>query len=156
MFAFLSQLGKPGPFDATKGNVARAWDLFAERESESVLAAHAAGSGEGKRSAIRALTLVEGTLPKAQIAEVLPMLGDPGKSVLAVARFNVATAGKGRISLVGVTHAWLDGRPLAVASDPRPVLDLTPGTHFLTVKIETERLPEVLRVSCDEVRFLND
>ena len=28
LFRFLSELGKPGPFDAAKGNVARSWKLF--------------------------------------------------------------------------------------------------------------------------------
>ena len=29
LFRFLSELGKPGPFDATKGSVARVWRLRA-------------------------------------------------------------------------------------------------------------------------------
>ena len=56
----------------------------------------------------------------------------------------------------GVTKAWLDGAPLAIASNPSPEVELTAGNHTLVVKLDTKQLPEVLRADCPEGRFATE
>lgn len=154
LFAFLSQLGKPGPFDATKATVARTWDIFPGKDTEKVVA-NAAGSAAAKAAA-RSIALVDGRLPKAQLAETLQMVPNAGDTIVAVTRFATAGAGKFRLHLQGATKAWLNGAPLAIASDPNPVIDLAAGNHVLAIKLDTQSLPETLRAECADARFLNE
>lgn len=152
LFAFLAQLGKPGPFDATKATVARSWELFAGADIEKIASAGA----QAPKSPLHALSLVDGRLPKAQLTEALLLLGSTGDTMVLVTRFNNATATPARLRLQGVTKAWLDGAPLAIASDPNPTVELTAGTHVLAIKLDVKTLPEILRAECAEVRFLNE
>ncbi len=156
LFAFLSQLGKPGPFDATKGNVARTWEIFPAKDIESVVTAAAKAGSTVTKSPAHAFSLVDGRLPKAQLTEALQLVPEAGDTVLVLARFTAASAAKSRFNLQGVTKAWLDGVPLAIASDPNPVVDLAPGNHTLAVKLDVKTLPDVLRAECADVRFLNE
>lgn len=151
LFAFLSQLGKPGPFDATKATVARTWDIFPGKDAEKVVSS----PGTAKPAA-RALTLTDGRLPKAQLAEALQLVPDAGETILVVTRFTTAAPVKSRLHLQGATKAWLNGAPLAIASDPNPVIDFPAGNQTLAIKLDTKSLPEVLRAECPEARFLND
>jgi len=156
LFAFLSQLGKPGPFDATKGNVARTWEIFDQSEIEPVITSAAKAGSTVAKSAYHAFPLVDGRLPKAQLEEALQLVPNPGDTILVLARFTAASASKSRLSLQGATKAWLDGAPLAIASDPNPVIDLAAGNHTLAIKLDLKSLPETLRAECADVRFLNE
>jgi hypothetical protein len=97
---------------------------------------------------------VDGRLPKDKLTELAAIV--QGDTIFAVSKFNAATAGKTALNLQGVREAWLDGRPLPVASEPSPQVDLTTGDHVLTVKLETAQLPESLRAASDTVRFVNE
>ena len=156
LFAFLAQLGKAGPFDATKGNVARTWEIFPAKEIESVVASAAKPGSTTVKSPARAFTLVDGRLPKAQLTESLQLVPEAGETILVLARFPSASPSKSRLQMQGATKAWLDGAPLAIASDPNPVVDLAAGNHTLAIKLDVRTLPEVLRAECADVRFLNE
>ena len=148
LFAFLSQLGKPGPFDATKANIARVWWLYPGKDVEAVV------SGKITTPGAKTLTNVDGRLPKAALTDALQMVPEPGDMVVAVAKF--AGAGKTRLNLQGVTKAYLDGAPLAIASNPSPEVELAAGNHTLVVKLDTKQLPENLRAECPEGRFATE
>ncbi len=148
MFAFLSQLGKPGPFDATKASIARVWWLYPGKDVEAIV------SGKLPAYGAKTLTYVDGRLPKAALTEALQMVPDPGDTIVAVAKFS--GSGKTRLNLQGVTKAWLDGAPLAIASNPSPEVELTAGNHTLVVKLDTKQLPENLRADCPEGRFATE
>ncbi len=148
VFAFLSQLGKPGPFDATKSNIARVWWLHPGKDEQAVL------TGKAPTPGAKTLTYVDGRLPKAALTEALQMVPDSGESVLAVAKFSAG--GKTRLNLQGATKAWLDGAPLAIASNPSPEVELPAGDHTLVIKLESKQLPEVLRAECSEGRFATE
>ncbi len=148
LFAFLSQLGKPGPFDATKANIARVWWLYPGKDVEAVV------SGKIATPGAKTLTNVDGRLPKAALTDALQMVPEPGDMVVAVAKF--AGAGKTRLNLQGVTKAYLDGAPLAIASNPSPEVELAAGNHTLVVKLDTKQLPENLRAECPEGRFATE
>ncbi|HEY3901530.1 MAG TPA: PVC-type heme-binding CxxCH protein [Chthoniobacter sp.] len=150
LFAFLSQLGRPGPFDASKTSIARLWRIYPGGQSSE--AEHA----EKIDQQPTVYTLVDGRLPREQFATALTPLNIPGESVIATAQFQVATAGKTRFDLTGVSKAWLDGQPLAIASEPNPDPELATGTHTLAVQLETKSLPDIFRVEVQGASFLGN
>jgi hypothetical protein len=151
LYAFLGQLGKPGVYDASKGNVARVWWLYPQSAVESQSITKLQG-GDGTP----ALTLVDGRMTNERLREALQMVPTPGENPVAVARFQVAEPGKVTLNLAGVREAWLDGEPLAVASEPSPRMELDAGIHVLTVRLDTNALPPVLRAESGQVRFLTE
>lgn len=150
LFAFLSQLGRPGPFDASKGSILRIWRLYPGAQAEQ------AERAEKLDEAVPAFTMVDGRLPKEQFATALQLLPNAGDSVIATAQFQLATGGKTRFTLTGVTKAWLDGQPLAVASEPNPAPELSAGVHTLSVQVDPKSLPETLRVEAEGANFLGN
>ncbi len=148
LYAFLAQLGKPGVYDASKGAVARYWALTTELPD---------ASGAGLLSgAVPAYTLVDGRLTRDLAKNALELLPSAGTTAFATARFNVASGAKTRVDLTGVSKAWLNGQPLAVASEPGFSADLKAGDHLLTVELNKTQLPEVLRAESADVRFLGN
>jgi putative heme-binding domain-containing protein len=151
LFAFLSQIGRPGPFDASKGGILRLWHLYTGAQLEQ------AEHGEKIEEAPPVYTLIDGRLPREQFTAALQQLpGIAGNTVTLAAQLQIATAGKTRFNLVGVSKAWLDGQPLAVASEPNPIPELSPGVHTLAVQFDVSALPEILRVEADGTSFLGN
>jgi putative heme-binding domain-containing protein len=149
LLAFLAQLGKPGVYDASKGQVARVWTLYPSSDGDKVL------RGELKlEDSANAFTLVDGRLTKDLFSEALQLLPNAGDVVYAVAQFQNANAGKTALQLTGAAKAWLDGKPLVV--QPAMQLDLPSGPHHLVVKIDVKQLPEVLRAASADARFLGN
>lgn len=138
LFAFLGQLGRPGPFDASKGSVARAWALVAGAEAPDELPENPA----------RVFTLVDGRLPKEMLSDAVQLVPERDRGVIAVAKFQAS--GKTKLHLTGSETAWLDGKPLTNDA----VLDLASGEHTLAVKLDAKALPELLRAESAEARFL--
>lgn len=150
LYAFLGELGKPGPYDASKGNVARVWRLYSGAQESQAL------KQDVTNYVPPVYTQVDGRLSQAALTEALPLLGDAGREFYAAAQFQVAAAGKVRLNLTGISAAWLDGKPLAVASEPNPSLDLASGVHTLAVKLDRTALPTILRAEADGVNFLGN
>ena len=159
LYAFLMELGRPGPFDASKNNVARSWQLtdhIAMKESLELKQNPSAPSGSGGVVEIPVYTLVDGRLTKDLLAEKLAVLQTKNPTVHLTARFQAATAGKAKLNLTGIRKAWLDGQPLAIASEPSPSVELTAGAHTFTVEVDAKSPPEVLRLESPAVSFLGD
>lgn len=133
LFAFLGEIGKPGAFDASKGNVARLW-MF-DDQPPGALAKSAA--------ATPVHTLVNGRLPKAF---------HPGR-LYATARFTAATATVQPLVLTGVKAAWLDDKPLPLRNGVAD-LAIPAGDHRLTV--EVDGAAPFLMARCDDASFLGD
>lgn len=150
LFAFLSQIGRPGPFDASKGNILRLWRLYPG--AQAVQAQHA----EKIEEAVPAYTLVDGRLTRELFNSALQLLPNSGDNVIATAQFQLANGGKTRFTLTGVSKAWLDGQPLAVASEPNPSPELSAGVHTLSVQVDPKALPEIIRVEAEGANFLGN
>lgn len=133
-YAFLGEIGKPGPFDASKGNVARLW-IF-DDQPPGALAKSAA--------ATPVYTLVNGQLPKEF---------NPGR-LYAAARFTVAAATKKPLVLTGVKAAWLDGKALDLAKDGSSAATIPAGNHTLTVEVDGNA--PYFKAQCDDASFLGD
>jgi hypothetical protein len=92
LFAFLGEIGKPGPFDASKGNVARLWVFDDQPPAPSP-------SPPPPRRSTRSSTA---SCPKEF---------NPGR-LYATARLTAAAATSKPLLLTGVKAAWLDGKAL--------------------------------------------
>jgi putative heme-binding domain-containing protein len=150
LYAFLMELGRPGPFDASKNNVARVWQLADSGAADGALKPDAAAV------TLPAYTLVDGRLTKDLLAEKLAILQPKNAAVHLTARFQAANAGKAKLNLTGIRKAWLDGQPLAIASEPSPSVDLSAGAHTFTVEVDAKSPPDVLRLESPAASFLGD
>jgi hypothetical protein len=133
LFAFLGDIGKPGPFDASKGNVARLW-IF-DDQPPGALAKSAAPTP--------VYTLVNGQLPKEF---------NPGR-LYATARFTAATATAKPLLFTGVKAAWLDGKAIDLKAGTY-VGAIPAGKHELTVEVDGNA--PYFKAQCDDVSFLGD
>jgi len=150
LFAFLSQIGRPGPFDASKGSIARLWRIYPGSQAAE------AERGDKIADAPPAYTLIDGRLPREQFTAALGQMPIAGNTVIATAQFQLAATGKTHFNLTGVSKAWLDGQPLAVASEPNPTPELAAGLHTLAVQFEINALPDIFRVEAEGANFLGN
>lgn len=132
-YAFLGEIGKPGPFDASKGNVARLW-VF-DDQPPGALAKSAA--------ATPVYTLVNGQLPKEF---------NPGR-LYATARFTAAAKTAKPLVLTGVKAAWLDGQAIDLKSGVFAAA-IPAGNHTLTVEVDGNA--PYFKAQCDDASFLGD
>lgn len=154
LFRFLSQLGKPGPYDASKGNVARFWKLFpqtidvAQFGDEKVVNGNLADKGWST-----AYSLVDGRLLRGELQAALDAMRyrDP-KAVYAATRLQVARNGTVQLQLTGAADApvWVDGKPV----DHGLKVELPAGAHVVIVKLDAGKLPESVRLESADGTFL--
>jgi len=149
LYAFLSQLGKPGPYDASKGKVARVWRLYPGTAAGEVVSA---SYDPAKNPGFPGYTLVDGRFVKDLLAEATMIAASGAETVLLATQFQAS--GKTRLKLTGAAAAWLDGQPLTLGSEIAP--DLANGTHTLVVKLGVKELPAVLRAASEDARFLGN
>ncbi len=146
LYCFLAELGKPGPFDASKSQVARVWTLYPGTATDAAL------KGAPSDASANAFTLVDGRLTKAQLTEALQLVTNPGAVIYAVTQFQ--STGKTRLELTGIAKVFLDGQPLTVTGDLAP--ELPAGVHTLAVKLDVPALPEVLRAASADATFVTN
>jgi putative heme-binding domain-containing protein len=156
LFRFLSELGKPGSFDASRGDVARAWRLMPETIDMAQF-------GDEKSLKIRLTdpkwslgrSLVDGRLLKEDLSEAIKekKSRDP-KAVFAAAQFQVAKAGPIHFKLAGLdgSAAWIDGQSVPAGSELES--SLAAGTHTLVFKIDASKLPDSIKASSPDATFL--
>ncbi|HEY2341434.1 MAG TPA: hypothetical protein VGH90_00330, partial [Chthoniobacteraceae bacterium] len=151
LYAFLSQLGKPGVYDASKGNVARYWALV---PSASAPVGQLDPAYSGPLAA--GYTLVDGRLPKDLLQSVLQFLPGAGDAVTAVTKFEWPAAGQAKMDLEGAPEAWIDGKPASKNAAGHFTADLASGEHTIAVRLNVKQLPEVLRAECTDAKFLGN
>ncbi|MBI3191933.1 MAG: hypothetical protein HYZ36_04645, partial [Pedosphaera parvula] len=156
LFRFLSDLGKPGPYDASKGNVARLWRLRAVPHTaeqfgpDKIMASDANG-----QDWLPAHTLVDGRLLKEDIDLTQGVSKYEGVvGVYMSTRFSVPKAGPVRLQLDAPSQApaWIDGQSITAASEVS--LNLPAGEHTLLLKLDPRNLPPHLRAASSDGTFL--
>ena len=159
LFAFLSRLGKPGDYDASKGGVARRWrvaqtfhtDAQAGRDTWPL------GAGSDDKRWLRTMSLVRGDLTKALLADVLKAEGWSSRvGVFAATDIEVAQAGTFHFNLTAnpATELWIDGKRLG--SEGASSTALSAGTHRLVVRLYPKQLPTVVRLESRDAAFVLD
>ena len=152
LFKFLAQLGRPGEFDAAKGGVARAWNLYMVVSKNQHLGVERVVRGDDTLGGWEpALSLVSGVLPGDLIASIFPAMVN-SRGLYATTRFEAARPGKVKFTLVGgVKDAWLNGTPLKAGAEM--IFDARAGANTLVLQIDEARVREGITVRSGEVSF---
>lgn len=151
LFRFLSELGRPGPFDAARGNVARLWKVSldpAQTAAEQKLL-ESPLTGEPWH---RVMSLVNGSLLGADVIKAAA----GGGGILAGTRFRSVKPGPVRFDLSAPpgTLAWIDGKP--VPSNTAVLANVAPGVHQIVVKLNRNKMPEAISLRSDDGTFLGN
>jgi len=158
LFRFLSELGKPGPFDASKPTVARSWKLFAYTLDAAQFGDEKALQTKLSDAQWRpAHSQADGRLLKEEFSAALDAFRDrEPRAVYAAAQFEVAKAGPVAFKLTGAdgSPVWVDGKPAPASDAPAP--DLSAGAHTIILKLDANKLPDAIRVESPDATFLAD
>ncbi len=156
LYRFLAELGKPGPFDASKGNVARLWHVSLDpvQTADEQKLLDSAMAGEPWH---RATSLVSGRVLSIDLENA----AQPGQhctnaTLLAGTRFRSVKAGPVRFDLSAPAGAlaWIDGKPVHVG---RPLsANLPDGVHTIIVKLDGKIRTESIRLQSDDGTFLGN
>ena len=174
LFRFLSELGRPGPFDGSKGNVARAWKFFVMTARKEQIGIEKVVSGETTTDWAQLYTTVDGRLLKETIrAQVSPVAHQSVISGFAATKLQLASRATARLKLTTycACELWLDGKIIGktreTGSDGKAVettsefpIDLTQGKHAIVVKLDlqgaapTDKIPSSIKLETTEGTFL--
>jgi putative heme-binding domain-containing protein len=155
LYRFLSELGKPGKYDASKNNVARFYKALgatidlAQFGDDRVVARPL-----NDPAWIPASTLVDGALLKSDLQRSIARTGN--RTVPAAYAATQFSAPKDGVTTLQIENAkpmavYIDGKPLANLTEPSA--DLKAGPHTIIIKLDATNLPDGLRVRSDEVTF---
>ena len=158
LFSFMSRLGKPGAFDASKGNVARLWRLRAANHRDQQFGDdRIADGGINRKRWLAVNSLVDGRLTD----DILKKGTNAGQwigviGVYAGTEFEVAQAGEVTLQLDGADGAkvWIDGR--GVKTDSVIRTQLVAGKHSLVLRFDPKALPTAVKASTSQGTFLVD
>jgi putative heme-binding domain-containing protein len=155
LFKFLSELGKPGTYDASHPNVARLWKVAvapqrAEQFGDDTFV-KADWTGDQWHTAP---TYVDGRLTRADLKQASQHKSSTA-AVFCATEFRVAQDGLVPLDFtadkVKPVAAWLDGKP--VTCEKQIKTDLKSGVHRLVLKFDPKNLPETIRVACPDAAF---
>jgi putative heme-binding domain-containing protein len=157
LFRFLSELGKPGAYDATKGNIARAWRVRTGAHTDEQSGEDKIVTGDlSARSWFPLIANVNGTIPSLAIKEAFPANDYQRHGVTALylaAQLQTANSGPVQFRLAGgpVTAVWIDGKPQTPGAEFSA--QLAGGTHTIVVRVDPKKLPESLRLESSAGTF---
>ncbi len=141
LYAFLGQLGKPGPFDGSDGMVARILRLSGSLPE---------GTAPDLSKMPAAYTNVDGRMtPRAWRAPIAAVEGDG--SIYVMAQVDMPIAGLLTITVEGSDRPWLDG----IRFDPQETgRQVKAGRHTIAVSVGREKQPNNLRIKVSAGRFV--
>lgn len=157
LFSFLGHLGKPGPFDAARGGVARKWHLTQTVHTDGQEGREywplTAGLSEKRWHPIYAL--VRGVITREMIAEANG--GEAWTSRLAyyaATEFSLLQNGTVTLTLTAGpgSELWVDGKK--VGPDGISQLTLTAGNHRAVVRMDPKNVPASVRLESADVSFV--
>jgi hypothetical protein len=162
LVAFLSRLGKPGDYDASKGGVARVWRVLPvthrmdqggwDKITKGDFTAKwtAMESGIGEHTWKPATSLVSGALAKADFGPG----NAPGHitftSVFVATTFTLAKPGQVTLAVDGLAkpELWVNGQKLTKLANQFPA-----GTHTVVLRLDGAKLPESVRLKSTDVSW---
>lgn len=156
LIAFLSRLGKPGEFDASKGGVARRWRIYpiTHTDQQNGIADRVWKKPLTDKMWQSAFTLVNGKLTKALMTEASKR--DRWVSLLevvAAADLQVAQAGRVKFNLdASAGELWIDAQ--RVSGPGEATAELSAGTHRVLIRIDPKKIPETISLKVSDGTFL--
>lgn len=156
LIKFLSQLGKPGAFDAAKGGVARTWDFYQVTSRNQNVGIDRVVRGDTTLAEwTPVLSFVSGVLPKEAIAAIFPQQQMNTRGLYAATRFQSARGGAVTLALAGtVKLAWLNGQPVKPAE--LFTVQAAAGVNTLVLLLDETKLPDLLKVGSADVSFVTN
>jgi len=155
LIKFLSSLGKPGPYDATRSNVARQWQVYLTWSSNRHLGVERVAQGDFTLPDwFTTYSRVDGIVPPVDFEAAFPRSNNADHLFLAV-QFSTPTAGPVTFTQVaGLTQAWLNGTLVPI--DETFTLTAQAGANTLVFRTSPKVFPENLRLSSTDVTFLSN
>lgn len=156
LIKFMTQLGKPGEYDASRQTVARVLEVFAGNHRIEQQGNEGIISGE----------LTEGWKPlQARVSgkigrELLNKLTAPPRHVSLVniyLRTNIEvgseTVAQFAIDNIERAKVWVDGQDAGTIAD---AVKLAPGKHVMLFQIDARDLPESITIRSEQVTFISN
>lgn len=156
LFAFLSRLGKPGPFDASKGGVARLWRL-----AHVVHTDQQDNQGDwflkrplSEKRWVPVYSLVSGGIPRDLLEESIKAQAWSSKlALVAATEIDQAVAGPVTFrSSVPDAELWVGGRMIGKGGEVRT--ELPAGRHRVVLRMDPRQAPEMLRLEAVGTSFV--
>jgi putative heme-binding domain-containing protein len=149
---FLSQLGKPGAYDAPKGGMARAWKLYLVTARNEPYGTERVVRGDFTlRDWQPALSLVNGALPKEAIDLAFPSLSN-NRGLFAAAQFESAKGGPVTFEVTGEAKGlWVNGRQAKFG--PKMAVEAKAGTNVVVVQLDDKDL-QAVKLTSPDVTFV--
>ena len=157
LFRFLSELGKAGPFDASKGNVARSWKVTGDSiHSEQFGDQEIVSSDLSKPEWHTVFSLVDGRLLKKDIHASEAHDKGGVMHLYAGTKFRSAKAGPCHFTLTAPSGIalWIDGK--SIPANKAITADLASGIHTIVLKLDVKKLPDYIKVSSDDGTFVGN
>ncbi|MFT4588466.1 MAG: putative heme-binding domain-containing protein [Limisphaerales bacterium] len=155
---FLSELGKPGPYDASQSKVARAWKIFTVHSTNQQGDADKAAMGDLSVAGWASVnSTVVGGLLKDDLTPILERWQRRGIiEVYAATRFQLAQKGTVKFELEAPagSQVVIDGK--TVGKGPSVSADLDAGEHIIVVKLDHRALPDQVRLKSNDVTFISN
>ncbi len=154
LVAFLSQLGKIGPYAPSKTRVVRRWQVIeptnANLNAFRVTRVSAAAESNNTFAWSPAYSMVSGDLPLAALPKFSVWSNTAEQTVL---RFNldVTTAGSAKLKINSVAGLSLYVGAVPVEPKSETLLDLKTGVQTVTLIIDRSKRTEEVRVELDDV-----
>ena len=156
LIAFLSRLGKPGEFDASKGGLARRWRIYplTHTDQQNGVADRVWNKPLTDKMWQSAFTLVNGKLTK-------PIMTEASKrdnwvsllEVVAAADLQLAQAGQVKFNLdASAGELWIDSQ--RVSGPGEATTELSAGTHRVLIRIDPKKIPETISLKVSDGTFL--
>ncbi|HEX5220464.1 MAG TPA: hypothetical protein VFZ59_12910, partial [Verrucomicrobiae bacterium] len=158
LIAFLSSLGKPGEFDASKSGVARSWRVYPLTHTDQQ---NGVVEGIWKKPLTDKMwqptfAQVNGRLTREQLeAKAKQDFWVGILQVFAATELQTVKAGAVKLNLEATAgEVWIDEKKLGGLGES--VVELPAGTHRVLVKIDPKNVPEFIRLRTSEGVFSNN
>ena len=152
LIKFLSVLGKPGRFDATRSNVARQWQVYLTWSRNRHLGVERVAQGDlSLPDWHTTYSRVDGVVPPVNFQTAFPRSNNADHLFFAV-QFDAVQGGEVSFTLESkLDRAWLNGTLVEIGDTF--TLNAKAGTNTLVLRTDPKVFPENLRLSSDDVTF---
>ena len=154
LIKFLTQLGKPGDYDASKGGVARIYEIFAGHHRIEQEGADRIINGEIKNGWKPHWSRVNGDVRGEVVKELTKQpINTALVNVYFRTEIEASADGEATFNVAGPEKAamWIDGEPVKGELEFKP--ELKAGKHTVLVRIDGKAIPENFRLSSRDVTF---
>ena len=156
LLRFLTRLGKPGPYDASRQSVGRVLEVFAGTHRLEQQGNQSIVSGERTEGWKPLQARVNGRVDR----QVLEQLTAQPRNISLVniylrANVQVSSSTRAEFSIENLDDVpmWIDGES---AGSTGQVTELSAGRHVVVFQIDARDLPDDITIRCEQVTFLSE